>query len=284
MTDQLERDLEELLDVESFPPPEEFAERRRSPTPRSTRRSRPTGRCSGRRQAGALDWAERWDTVLDDSEPAVLQVVHRRQAERLAQLPRPPCRGRAAATASRSTGAARRARSATSPTPTCSPTSSASPTCCKDRGVEAGRRRRDLPADDPRGRRRDAGVRADRRAAQRRLRRLLARSRCASGWSSPTPRLLITADGARRKGKSAPVKADVDAQMRRVAVHRRAPHAGDRLPDGRRARRLVRRGDGGRRRRVPGRAVRRRAPAVHPLHVRLDRQAEGDPAHARAAT
>ncbi len=33
--------------------------------------------------------------------------------------------------------------------------------------------------------------------------------------------------------------------------------------------------------RVPGRAARRRAPALHPLHLRLDRQAEGHPAHDR---
>ena len=42
-------------------------------------------------------------------------------------------------------------------------------------GIEQGRRRRHLPADDPRGRGRDAGLRADRRAPQRRLRRLLGR-------------------------------------------------------------------------------------------------------------
>ena len=47
----------------------------------------------------------------------------------------------------------------------------------------------------------------------------------------------------------------------------------------RRARRLVRRGARGRRRRVPGRAARRRAPALHPLLVGLDGQAEGHPAH-----
>ena len=58
----------------------------------------------------------------------------------------------------------------------------------KDHGIEQGRRRRDLPADDPRGRRRDARLRAHRRAAQRRLRRLLAPSRCASAWRSPRPR------------------------------------------------------------------------------------------------
>ena len=45
----------------------------------------------------------------------------------------------------------------------------------KDRGIERRRRRRDLPADDPRGRRRDARLRAHRRAAQRRLRRLQRR-------------------------------------------------------------------------------------------------------------
>ena len=39
--------------------------------------------------------------------------------------------------------------------------------------------------------------------------------------------------------------------------------------------------DGGRRRRVPGRAARRRASAVHPLHLGLDGEAEGDPAHDR---
>ena len=41
------------------------------------------------------------------------------------------------------------------------------------------------------------------------------------------------------------------------------------------------RGDRGGRRRVPGRAARRRAPAVHPLHVGLDGEAEGHPAHDR---
>ncbi len=82
---------------------------------------------------------------------------------------------RAAAAALPSTGAARRAPSATSRTPSCSRTSSAWPTLCKDSRRAEGRRRRDLPADDPRGRRRDARLRAYRRRAQRRLRRLLGR-------------------------------------------------------------------------------------------------------------
>ena len=37
-------------------------------------------------------------------------------------------------------------------------------------------------------------------------------------------------------------------------------------------------------RRLPRRAARQRAPALHPLHLRLDRQAEGRPAHDRPAT
>ena len=58
----------------------------------------------------------------------------------------------------------------------------------RDNGIGKGRRGRDLPADDSRGRRRDARLRPDRRPPQRRLRRLLAGGRSRSGWSSPTPR------------------------------------------------------------------------------------------------
>ena len=61
-------------------------------------------------------------------EPAVRQVVRRRQAQRLLQLRRPPRRGRQRRPRRLSTGAARRARSSTSPTPTCTATSSSSPT------------------------------------------------------------------------------------------------------------------------------------------------------------
>ena len=94
---------------------------------------------------------------------------------------------------------------------------------------------------------------------------------------------LITVDGARRKGKTAPIKQQVDEvmggpdQLETIIVVR---HTGAeaRWPTGRD---VVPRADGGGGRRVPGRADRRRAPAVHPLHVGLDRQAEGDPAHDR---
>ena len=90
------------------------------------------------------------------------------------------------------------------------------------------------------------------------------------------------ADHRRRRAAQGQDGADQAAGRRgdaRPAVHRRAPHR-RRRADGRQGR-LVRRADGGGRRRVPGRAARRRAPAVHPLHVGLDGQAEGDPAHDR---
>ena len=95
---------------------------------------------------------------------------------------------------------------------------------------------------------------------------------------------LITVDGARRKGKTAPIKQQVDKVMgdlddarahRRGQVHRR------RVRDEGGARRLVPRDLRGRRSRVPGRGARRRASAVRPLHERLDGQAQGRAAHHR---
>ena len=72
--------------------------------------------------------------------PAVRQVVRRRQAQRLPQLPRPPRRGRAAATRSRTTGRASPATPAPSPTPTCTPRCSASPTCSRASASRKGDR------------------------------------------------------------------------------------------------------------------------------------------------
>ena len=58
--------------------------------------------------AKELDWFEPWQTVLD-WRPAVGEVVQGGQAQRLAQLPRPPRRRRARATRSPTTGSARTA-------------------------------------------------------------------------------------------------------------------------------------------------------------------------------
>jgi acetyl-CoA synthetase len=61
----LERQLEQLLDVESFDPPESFAG-----AALVTERSEPADPVAyWAEQAQALDWFEEWDTVLDDSNP-----------------------------------------------------------------------------------------------------------------------------------------------------------------------------------------------------------------------
>ena len=84
-----------------------------------------------------------WDTDFPTTarvEPARRQVVRRRTAERLVQLPRPSRRGRARRPGGASTGRASRATPGPSPTPTCSTRCRASPTCLKSLGVEVGDR------------------------------------------------------------------------------------------------------------------------------------------------
>ena len=145
-----------------------------------------------------------------------------------------------------------------------------------------GRRRRHLPADDPRGPDLDAGLRPHRRPAQRRLRRLLTRG---GQGAHGVLRRQGPDHGGRRptQGQDRP-----DQERRRRGGHRRPRldrddlrRQGDRrrLRDEGRPRRLVRRGDGEGRRGVPARAPRGRAPALRPLHLRLNGEAQGRPAH-----
>ena len=107
-------------------------------------------------------------------EPAVRQVVRRRQAQRLLQLPRPPRRGRQRRP--RRLPLARRGgrgarRHLRGPARDVQRFANA----LKDLGIEQGRRRRDLPADDPRGRVAMLACARIGATAQRRLRRLLGR-------------------------------------------------------------------------------------------------------------
>ena len=79
-------------------------------------------------------------------------------------------------------------------------------------------------------------------------------------------------EGSRRRG---------DGRSGDAREDRRRSQQGHALRDAGRARRLLRRDLRGGRSGVPGRGARRRASVVHPLHLRLDGQAEGDPAHDR---
>ena len=95
-------------------------------------------------------------------------------------------------------------------------------------------------------------------------------------------KVLITADGGWRRGSVFPLKPAADeavantSTIEHVVVVQRGENE---VHDGRGSRPLVPRADGGRRRRLPGRAVRLRAPAVPALHVGHHRQAEGHHAH-----
>ena len=95
-------------------------------------------------------------------------------------------------------------------------------------------------------------------------------------------KVLITVDGARRKGKTAAIKENVDEVIGdlvdTIVVVKRADNDAP-MKDGRDH--FYGDAAGGRGRRVPGRADGLRGPALHPLHERLDGQAQGHPAHHR---
>ncbi len=65
----LARRLEELLEVESFPPPEEFARDALLNDPEVYERAAADPLAWWEEQARALDWFSEWDTTLDDSDP-----------------------------------------------------------------------------------------------------------------------------------------------------------------------------------------------------------------------
>src|SRR4249919_2478167 len=68
--DGLEQELESLLEVETFDPPEEFRELALWNDPKVYAEAEADWRGWWARQAQELlDWASPWDTVLDDSDP-----------------------------------------------------------------------------------------------------------------------------------------------------------------------------------------------------------------------
>ena len=155
--------------------------------------------------------------------------------------------------------------------------------CPEGAGRPQGRPGHPLPADDPGGGGRHAGLRPHRRHPFHRLRRLLA-----GGAGRPDRRLRFRICRHRRRGAARRPHGAAQGQYRCRHRHRRqdpqdrggeADRGGHSL--GRRPGLLVSRADGGGFGRVPGRADECRGPAVHPLHIGLDRQAEGRAAHHR---
>ena len=154
---------------------------------------RATRRGSGASRPGSSTGSASRSRVLDDEPPAVLPVVPRRDAEHLLQRARPARRRRPRrppaliydspvtgtqhdAHLRRAARAGRRLR----------------------RGAARARRRegrpgRHLHADDPRGGRRDAGLRADRRGALGGVRRLRRRTSSRSASTTRGPKVVVAA-------------------------------------------------------------------------------------------
>ncbi len=279
---QLEQDLEALLQIESFPPPASFAEHARihDSSIHEAAAADPVGWWS--EQARALDWFEEPTTALDDSNApfytwfkggtlnASYNCVDRHIDAGLGD--------RVAFHWHGEEGEQRAITYADLP-----PRRPAGRQRAEGSWRRQGRRRRDLPADDPRGRRRHARVCPHRGAAQRRLRRLLRRVGARTHGGLPR-------QGADHRRSRPPQGQDRAGQVhgrrghgrpRDAGVHLRGPQHRRGLSDGRRPRRLLGRRAGRRRPGVPGRAPGRRAPAVHPVLLGLDRKAQGHPAHHR---
>ena len=174
--EELDAELAELLEVETFDPPAEFREQALLKDPAVYEQAARDPQAWWAAQAEQLHWFQKWDTVLDDSDPPFykwftggkLNVsyncldrhVEAGMGERVAFH----WRGEDGARARHHLRRAARRGQALRQRP-------------EGSRRRAGRRGRDLSADDPRGRRLDARLRAHRRAAQRRLRRLLRRGR-----------------------------------------------------------------------------------------------------------
>ena len=213
------------------------------------------------------------------------QMVRGRHAQRLGQLPRPPSRRRAA-TRSRSSG-----RATTRTSPRRSPIASCTREVCrfanvlKSLGVKKGDRVTIYMPMIPEAAYRHARLRPHRRDPLGRLRRLLAglRSPAASttagrSWSSPPTRACAAA--RRCRSRTTPTRrwrkslGDEKVLVVRHTGGEVAMHAG---------RDVWYHELAAERRRPSARPSRdgRRGPALHPLHLGLDRQAEGRAAHHR---
>jgi acetyl-CoA synthetase len=66
---QLERDLADLLEVERFPPPPAFREHALLKDPAVYEEAARDPQAWWEKQAEQLDWAKRWEVVLDDGDP-----------------------------------------------------------------------------------------------------------------------------------------------------------------------------------------------------------------------
>ena len=209
-------------------------------------------------------------------------MVRRRHAQRFGQLPRPASR-QARRHRRDHLGRRRSAAAAQADLPRAARGSLPHGQCAESAGRRARRPGDDLHADDPRGGGRHARLRPDRRDPFGGVRRVLARSarRPHPGLRQPHRHHRRRRHARRQAGaaegqcrcRARPVPCGRGGADRPPRRQRRRHAAGPRPLVARAARKRVAalraRGNG------------RRRPAVHPLHLGLDRQAQGRAAHHR---
>ena len=123
-------EIGELLDQPTFEPPAGFRDKALIGDESEHEAAARDPEAWWAKQAEALDWAEPWDTVLDESNaPFYKRFTGGKLNASHNALDRHVEAGRGDKVAFHWRG--RRARSATSPTPTCCATSSGSPTCSR---------------------------------------------------------------------------------------------------------------------------------------------------------
>ena len=280
--EDLERELEELLDIESFEPPEEFAAAAAISDESIADEAAEDPVGYWEEKASELDWFERWDTALDDSDPPFYKWFDGGKLNASHNcLDRHVENGLGDRVAFHWRGEEGEERDVTYADLHRDVQKLAN--ALKDRGIERGDvvgiflpmipevavamlacARIGAPHNVVFGgfspdsvKRSDAVLRCE--GADH------GRWRAAQGQDR----------GDQAGGGRFPGRRPVDRDRRGGAQH------GQRRGDEGRARRLLRRGDRRCRRRVRGRAARRRASPFHPLHVGLDRAAEGHPAYDR---
>ena len=93
MSDELERELAAMLEIERFDPPAEFAKHANCSDPAIYEQADADWQGWWVSQAERLHWFKKWDQVLDDSNPPFYKWFVGGQAERLLQLSGSSCRG-----------------------------------------------------------------------------------------------------------------------------------------------------------------------------------------------
>ena len=209
-----------MAENRTFPPSEAFKADALVRTRSCTTRRRRTTKASGRGRPPTWSTGPSRGTRRSTGSCPYAKWFVGGKLNVAAQLPRPARRSPARATRSPSTGRASPATPARSPTPSCSTRCQRFANVLKSLGVAQGRPGQHLPADDPRGRGGDAGLRPHRRRRTAWCSAGSRRRRWPTGSTTPRPRCSITADGGYRRGAVFPLKAG-----RRRGLRRRRPRS-----------------------------------------------------------